>query len=149
MSDPIGPPVARSAVEAVELVGLAVSDGDLDAATAQYERGAKLTPWAELAAPAAPAASAGPAGPVRTGLAGVMALRLPVTVRVTGSVASGELALVLCERRVAGPGPDCEHIDLRGTGATVIRRQVGGGWRIVADAWQLASPGGSLPRDSP
>jgi ketosteroid isomerase-like protein len=143
MSDPIGPPVARNAVEAVELVGLAVSDGDLDAAAAQYERGAKLTPWAGLAAPAAPA------GPVRTCLAGVMELRLPVTVRVTGWVASGELALVLCERRIAGPGPDCEPVDLRGTGAAVVRRQVGGEWRIVVDTWQLAGPGGSLPRESP
>jgi hypothetical protein len=44
--DPIAPPVASRPAEAVELVSLAVSDGDLDAALAQYEAGAVLRPWA-------------------------------------------------------------------------------------------------------
>jgi hypothetical protein len=35
--DPIAPPVAGRPAEAVELVSLAVSDGDLEAALAQYE----------------------------------------------------------------------------------------------------------------
>ena len=42
MSDPIAPPAARWPLEAAELVGLAMSDGDLGAAVAQYEPGAVL-----------------------------------------------------------------------------------------------------------
>jgi hypothetical protein len=37
--DPIPPPVASGPTLAVELVCLAVSDGDLEAALAQYEAG--------------------------------------------------------------------------------------------------------------
>ena len=39
LSDPIPPPAARQPEEALELVSLALSDGDLEAAVAQYERG--------------------------------------------------------------------------------------------------------------
>ena len=46
MPDPIAPPTASRPAEAVELVSLAVSDGDLEAALAQYETGAVLRPWA-------------------------------------------------------------------------------------------------------
>jgi hypothetical protein len=44
--DPIASPTAGRPVEAVEVVSLAVSDGDLEAALAQYEAGAVLQPWA-------------------------------------------------------------------------------------------------------
>ena len=44
--DPIAPPTASRPAEAVELVSLAVSDGDLEAALAQYETRAVLRPWA-------------------------------------------------------------------------------------------------------
>jgi hypothetical protein len=43
MLDPILPPAARRPEEAVELVPAALSDGDLEAALAQYERGAALS----------------------------------------------------------------------------------------------------------
>jgi ketosteroid isomerase-like protein len=132
MSDPIGPPLARRAAEAVELVCLAISDGDLEAAAAQYEREAQLAPWAEP--------SAALPGTLRGTLARLMELRLPVTVRVAAIVPAGELELVLSERRITGPGPDCDRVNLRGLGATVVRKQPGGGWRIVADAWWLAGP---------
>ena len=42
MLDPISPPVARRPEETVELVAAALSDGDLEAVLAQYERGAIL-----------------------------------------------------------------------------------------------------------
>jgi hypothetical protein len=47
LSDPIAPPAARWPGEAPELVSLAVSDGDLGAALAQYEHGALLRPWTD------------------------------------------------------------------------------------------------------
>ena len=70
-----------------------------------------------------------------------MALRLPVALRIRALVPSGRLALVMGERRLAGAGPDCERIELAGSGATVVRQQAGGGWRIAADAWCLAGTG--------
>jgi ketosteroid isomerase-like protein len=136
MRDLIPPAVARHPAEAVELVTVAISDGDLEAALAQYERDAALRPWQE----SSPAEAA-------SQLTAVMNLRLPVGLAVRAVVPAGILALVLADRRISGTGPDCEHVDLRGSGAAIVRRQPGGGWRIVADVWGLAGTG--VPGDSP
>ena len=132
MPDPIAPPVASRPAEAVELVALAVSGGDLEAALAQYEAGAVLRPWAR-----------DPVGETY-GVAGVlirlMNLRLPLSVGIRAVVPGDGLALVLGEWHIAGTGPDCEPIQLTGAGATVVRRQQGGSWRIAADAWCLDGP---------
>ena len=45
MSDPIQPPAARQPEEALELASQALSDGDLEAALAQYEPQARLVTW--------------------------------------------------------------------------------------------------------
>ncbi len=77
-----------------------------------------------------------------------MALRLPVSVRVTAVLERPDLALVVCERRVAGTGPDGEPVRLTGHGCAVLRSQPDGMWRIVADAWQTRARSFplSLPR---
>jgi ketosteroid isomerase-like protein len=136
MRDPIAPVLATHPAEAVELVSVAVSDGDLEAALAQYERGAVLQPWA---------VSSGNAEAVGDCLRRLMLLRLPLSLEVSSVMPVGGLALVLGKRHIAGIGPDCELVDLTGLGATVVRRQPGGGWRIAVDAWQLSGAGGSLP----
>jgi ketosteroid isomerase-like protein len=133
MPDRIAPPAARQPAEVLELVSAAVSDGDLEAALAQYESGAVLRPWAHQAA--------GPGDSTRGWLIQLMDLRLPLSVEVCAVLAAGDLALVLSGRRIAGAGPDCEQVRLSGLGATVVRRQPGGSWRITADAWQLSGPG--------
>lgn len=138
MRDLIPPAVARHPAEAVELVTVAISDGDLEAALAQYERDAVLRPWPEPSPAEAPVASQ---------LSAVMDLRLPLGLTVRAVVPAGSLALVLAERRISGAGPDCERINLRGSGAAIVRRQPGGGWRIAADAWCLAGTG--VPGVSP
>jgi ketosteroid isomerase-like protein len=130
--DPIAPPVARRPAEAVELVALAVSGGDLEAALAQYEAGAVLRPWARD--------PGGEADGVAGALVRLMDLRLPLSVRIRAVVPGDGLALVLGEWHIAGTGPDCERIQLTGAGATVVRRQQGGSWRIAADAWCLDGP---------
>ncbi len=152
MPDPIAPAAARSPAELVALVSLAVSDGDLDAALAQYEPGAVFDPWT----PGALVTAQG----LASLLAQLMELRLPLSVTVCGVLASGEagaepvsgggatcgpLALVLADRRIAGTGPDCQPVDLRGLGATVARRQPDGSWRIAADAWRLDTAADSPP----
>ena len=132
MPDPIGPPVASRPAEAVELVSQAISDGDLEAALAQYEAGAVLRPWADD--------PGGDTDDVADGLTGLMDLRLPLSVRIRAVVPGDGLALVVGQWHIAGTGPDRERIQLTGAGATVVRRQPGGSWRIAADAWRLAAP---------
>ena len=136
MPDAIAPPSASSPAEVVALVSMAVSDGDLGAAVAQYESGAVLQPWA----PDAPATHQS----LASSLAELMELRLPLSVTVCDVLASagvsmGAVALVLAERRMRGTGPDCKPVDLLGIGATAVRQQPDGSWRIAADAWRLGS----------
>jgi ketosteroid isomerase-like protein len=134
--DPIAPSAARHPAEAVELVAQAVSDGDLEAALAQYEPAATLRPWPVPL----PAALSGPeAGDAATAglLSQLMGLRLPVCVRVCDVAQAGDLAVVVSERRIAGVGADGELVACSGIGATVVVRKPHG-WRIVADAWCLA-----------
>ncbi len=133
MRDPIAPARARHPAEAVEIVCVAISDGDLDAALAQYERAAVLQPWRKM--PGQPAT-------IQAMLAQLAELRLPVSVRICAVLSAGGLALVLGERRIAGATPDCRAVDYRGLGATVVRRQPGDRWLIAADAWRLAGADG-------
>ena len=143
MSDPISPPAARRPEEALELVSAALSDGDLEAALAQYERGAILLPWA--------AGARREGDSLRDTLARLMDLRLPLSATVHAVLATGDLALVLGERQItgtsAGAGP--EPVRLTGLGSTVLRRQPDGTWCIVADAWRLGAAGPAPRRQHP
>jgi ketosteroid isomerase-like protein len=130
--DPIAPPAASQPAEAVELVCLAVSDGDLEAALAQYEAEAPLRPWARY--------PDGAADQITEILLELIDLRLPLSVRISAIVAADGVALVLGERRIAGTGPDRQWVQLSGSGATVVRCQRDGSWRIAADAWNLGDP---------
>jgi ketosteroid isomerase-like protein len=148
MRDLIPPAVARSPVEALEIVSLAISDGDLEAALAQYEEDAVLRPW--QSDPADGEVSATGDGALRSAasrLRDVTELRLPLALRILAVVPAGDQALVLAERRIIGAGPDFEHVELTGSGGAIVRRQPGGGWRIAAEAWCLAGTG--FPSDSP
>ena len=93
MPDPIRPPAARRPEEAVELVSQALSDGDLEAALAQYEKGALLAYWPQATD-----------GDVRSTLTCFMALRLPLSVRIVTVLEGPELALDLLA--AGSPGPD-------------------------------------------
>lgn len=128
MSDPIEPLAARWPQEALELLAQALSDGDLEAALAQYEDAAMLAPWR--------ADSLADLG-LRDALSWFMALRLPVSVRIGTVLEAPDLALVTCERRIAGNGPDGEQVRLGGHGCAIVRPQSDGAWRIAADAWHL------------
>ncbi len=138
MLDPIAPSAARNPAEAVELVAQAVSDGDLEAALAQYEPGAALRPWPVQVAAGTSAMSGadGAGGSTERLLSQVMELRLPVAVRVCDVAQAGDIAVVVSERRIAGVGADREPVAFSGVGATVVVRNLHG-WRIVADAWCL------------
>jgi ketosteroid isomerase-like protein len=132
--DPIAPPAAQSPLEAPQLVSLALSDGDLGAAVAQYESDAVLRPWID---------NVGNAGngegdrTVRETMTGLMDLRVPLVCRVLTVLPANGLTMLVCERSIDGLGPDGQWISLRGLGCTVVRRQADGAWRIAADAWCL------------
>jgi hypothetical protein len=150
MFDPIKPPAARRPEEALELVSQALSDGDLEAALAQYEKGALLAFW-PLCWPRRDDPPGTPRrddsdSDARQALTRVMALRLPLYVRISSVLESPALALVICERRVAGTGPDGERVWFAGHGCAMLRPQPDGAWRIAADAWSV---GAELPLDPP
>jgi ketosteroid isomerase-like protein len=136
VSDLIPPPTARWPSEAAELVSLAVSDGDLDAAVAQYEPAAPLLPWT----------SEQPSGRgVGETLAAIMRLRLPLGTRLLAVLPATGLTMLLCERRIEGLAPDGAPVRLHGVGCTVVRPQRDGSWRIAADAWQLSETPLAVP----
>ncbi len=154
MSDPIPPPTARRPEEVLELVSLALSDGDLEAALAQYERGALLRPWAGTpGGPGVPDtpearesresrdAAVGDDDRVGDILRCLMELRLPLSAQVRAVLPTCGLALVIGERHLAGTGPGGQRVSLTGLSSTVVRQQPDGTWRIVADAWHLDGPG--------
>jgi ketosteroid isomerase-like protein len=125
VTDPIAPPAAGRPQEALELVAQALSDGDLEAALAQYEDGAQLVTWLSTGEEAGRA------------LSDFLALRLPLALRIGTVLRADGLALVMCERRTVGMSPDGEQIKHAGSGCAVVRAQPDGTWRIAADAWHL------------
>jgi hypothetical protein len=167
MSDPIQPPAARRPEEALELVSQALSDGDLEAAVAQYEKTALLAYWpcwpgvddlrgtSRQGWPRGDEPESLPGIPdedlygerdVRAVLTAFMALRLPLAVRIVLVLESPELTLVVCERRIAGTDPDGTPVRLTGHGCAMLRPQLDGSWRIVADVWHV---GPEVPLDPP
>jgi ketosteroid isomerase-like protein len=141
MSDPIKPPAARRPEEALELVSQALSDGDLEAALAQYEKTALLACW--------PGTDIDGDGDVRDVLTEFMALRLPLAVRIVIVLESPELALVVCERRVAGVDQDGKRVRLTGYGSVMLRSQPDASWRIAADVWQVGPEVPPVPPEIP
>ena len=137
MSDPISPPAARWPSQAAEFVSLAVSDGDLGAAVAQYEPTAALRPWADDRADS---------GSLEQTMSEIMRLRLPLDTRLVAVLPADGLTMLVCERRIDGAGPDGVPVRLHGVGCTVVRPQPDGSWRIAADAWQLSDDSCDLLR---
>jgi ketosteroid isomerase-like protein len=129
LSDPIAPPAARWPSEAPELVSLAVSDGDLGAAVAQYEPRAVLCTRADDLADGRT---------LHETMTQIMQLRLPLDTRLLAVLPADGLTMLVCERRIEGAGPDGKPVRLCGVGCTVVRAQADGAWRIAADAWCLA-----------
>jgi ketosteroid isomerase-like protein len=119
-------------LQAAEFVSLAVSDGDLGAAVAQYEPMAALRAWADDQVDG---------GSLEQTMSQIMQLRLPLDTRLVAVLPADGLTMLVCERRIDGVGPDGALVRLRGVGCTVVRPQRDGSWRIAADAWQLSGHG--------
>ena len=70
---------------------------------------------------------------VRESLAGFIAMKGTLDLKVTRVLEAGGLALVVGAWSFRGTGPDGEPIKLTGHNADVLRRQADGSWRFVID----------------
>ena len=70
---------------------------------------------------------------VREALAGFIAMKGTLDLKVTRVLEASDLALVTTVWSFTGTGPDGEPVKLAGKSADVLRRQADGTWRIVID----------------
>lgn len=73
-------------------------------------------------------------GPDRTAaLRHLRDLGVPMTAQLRHRYASGDIALLLVDWRLAGTAPDGRRIDMGGTATDIVRRGADGQWRYVVD----------------
>ena len=102
-----------------------INTGDLDALMNLYEPGAAFA--------AQPGVLAHGTAGIGESLAGFIALRGELDLRVTRVLEVGDLALVAGTWTFEGTGPDGEPVRLGADNADVLRRQADGTWRFVID----------------
>ena len=70
---------------------------------------------------------------VREALAGFIAMKGKLDLKVTRILQASDLALVAAVWSFAGTGPDGQPVNLASRSADVLRRQADGSWRLVID----------------
>ena len=111
--------------QALESIVDGINTGNLDALMPLYE------PQAAFAAQPG-SLSHGLAG-VREALAGFIAMKGRLDLKVVRVLEADDLALVTTVWSFTGTGPDGEPVKLTGHNADVLRRQSDGSWRFVID----------------
>ena len=102
-----------------------INSGNLDSLMSLYE--------SQAAFAAQPGnLSHGLAG-IREGLAGFIAMKGKLDLKVRRVLQASDLALVTTVWSFAGTGPDGEPVKLEAQSADVLRRQADGSWRFVID----------------
>jgi ketosteroid isomerase-like protein len=115
----------RTPEEVLKSIVDGINTGNLDALMPLYEPGAAFA--------AQPGnLTRGLAG-VREGLAGFIAMKGKLDLKVTRVLEASELALVIGVWSFAGTGPDGKPVKLAGKSADVLRRQADGSWCFVID----------------
>jgi uncharacterized protein (TIGR02246 family) len=102
-----------------------INTGDLDLLMSLYESDAAFA--------AQPGALQHGLGGVRESLAGFIAMKGTLDLKVTRVLEASDLALVAGVWSFDGTGPDGEPVKLTGRNADVLRRQADGTWRFVID----------------
>lgn len=102
----------------------AFNSGDLAAVEAMYEPGGVFVPE-----PGSPVT-----GRNRTAATErFLALGLPIDVRPRHVYVAEDIALMIVDWTIDGPGPDGEPVHIEGTATDVARRGADGTWRYVID----------------
>jgi ketosteroid isomerase-like protein len=102
-----------------------INTGNLDALMSLYESSAAFATQ--------PGSLAHGLRGVRDGLAGFIAMKGTLNLKVTRVLEASGLALVIGEWSFVGTGPDGQPVRLTGHSADVLRRQPDGSWRFVID----------------
>ena len=102
-----------------------VNAGDLDALMTLYEP--------EAAFAAQPGSLNRGLPGVREALAGFIAMKGKLDLKVNRILQASDLALVATVWSFAGTGPDGKPVNLAARSADVLRRQADGSWRLVID----------------
>ena len=102
-----------------------INTGNLDALMALYERDAGFA--------AQPGRITQGLAGVREGLAGFIAMKGKLDLKVTRVLQASDLALVIGAWTFTGTGPGGGPVELASKSADVLRRQEDGSWRFVID----------------
>ena len=116
---------ARNPEDADIMVGQAVTAGDIEAALSLYEPGATFVPE--------PGQTVTGSDGIRQVLAGFIATKPQLAVKVDKVIQAGDLALLYSSWSLKGTGPDGGQLNLSGKGTEVVRQQADGTWRFVID----------------
>jgi uncharacterized protein (TIGR02246 family) len=107
------------------LVAEYINSGNVDAAVALYEPNATF-----MAEPGKPVTGH---AAIRQLMAGMMATKPKLTMKVPIVVQNGELALLVSDYTVVSTGPDGKQTSISARGTEVVRRQADGNWLFVID----------------
>ena len=121
-------PKATTPEEISQLIGDAISSGDLEAALSLYE------PQATFVMPRAlgEGSVTGLAG-LREAISQFLDISPKLTVNTERTVLAGDTALVIGNWTLTGRDPNGHDIDIAGRYADVVRRQPDGSWLFVID----------------
>jgi uncharacterized protein (TIGR02246 family) len=111
--------------QVLESIVNGINSGNLEALMSLYEP--------EAAFAAQPGSLAHGLAGVRESLAGFIAMRGKLDLKVTHVLEAGNLALVTTVWSFAGTAPDGKPVNLSAKSADVLRRQEDGSWRLVID----------------
>ena len=115
----------RTPNEVLDTIVEGVNSGNLDALLPLYE------PEAGFAAQ--PGTLAHGRSGIRQGLAGFIAMKGTLDLKVTRVLEASNLALVATTWSFAGTAPDGTPVKIAAKSADVLRRQADGSWRFVID----------------
>ena len=116
---------AQTPEQVHELFAEYFSAGDLDALMSLYEPGATM---AQLSGETLNGLSE-----IRANLAGFLALKCQMDLKVARMIQSGDVALLLSKWTIKGSYPNGEAVELAGQTSDVVRRQASGTWLVVID----------------